>query len=212
MNTDPVAFFREDFTRLFNAGVAQMKERADGGDDKAKARLEDTSGARGAVHVVLEGEGGADFWLSVEGGEMKAVDAAPEGLPVRWSIGAPADAARAALEEIDGADLIDEDKAPRRIAGIASAETEKLLEGHSLEFHVTICDLPSEPDEVTLRIGIGVAEPPAEPKFAARVSWDHIEEVREGEMTPQQLFGRLKITGDASQAMALGMTLMQRKR
>ncbi|MCZ7684493.1 MAG: SCP2 sterol-binding domain-containing protein [Sandaracinaceae bacterium] len=43
------------------------------------------------------------------------------------------------------------------------------------------------------------------------MSWDDIEDVRAGELTPQQLFGRLKLKGDASQAMALGMTLMQRR-
>ena len=65
---------------------------------------------------------------------------------------------------------------------------------------------------MTIRIAIGAGDPPDDPKFTATVSWDDIEEVRAGELTGQQLFGRLKIQGDASQAMALGMTLMQRRR
>ncbi|MCB9592050.1 MAG: SCP2 sterol-binding domain-containing protein [Sandaracinaceae bacterium] len=209
MNTDPVAFIREDFVRLFNLGAAQYKERGEGGDEKAKARYEDIAAARGKVFVSFEGDGGADLWLAVENGVMAIHDAEPEGLPPRMAIAAPADAARAGLDELEA--HFDDDKAARRFARAASGDIEKVLEGHSLRFHVTFTDLPADPDEVTLRIAIGATEPPAEPTFAATISWDDIEDVRAGELTPQQLFGRLKITGDATQAMALGMTLMQRR-
>lgn len=211
MNTDPVAFFTNDFPELFNRGVAQTKERADGGDAKAKARYEDTAAARGAVRLVFEGDGGGEVWLTVQGGAMKGGSAKPDGLPVRMVVAAPADAARAALEEVASAELLSREEAPRRVARSASAETEKVLAGHTVEMHLTLTDLPADPDEVTLRIGLGVEEPPASPKFTATVSWDDIEDVRAGELTPQQLFGRLKLKGDASQAMALGMTLMQRR-
>lgn len=210
MNTDPIAFFRNEFPALFNRGVAQIKGRADGGDAKAKARLEDTTASRGAVRIVFEGDGGGEVWLAVENGVMKG-GASQSELPVRMVVAAPAEAAKAALEEVSSLGLLDREEAPRRIARTASAETEKALAGHKLEFHITITDLPADPDEVTLRIGLGVSEPPANPKFSATVSWDDIEDVRAGEMTPQQLFGRLKIKGDASQAMALGMSLMQQR-
>ncbi|MFK7985730.1 MAG: hypothetical protein AB8I08_06830 [Sandaracinaceae bacterium] len=211
MNTDPVAFFREDFPALFNEGVSQIKARAEEGDDKATARHADIAAAHGAVRVLLEGEGGGELFLSVTGGTMTALDAAPGDLPLRMAFAGPADAAKAALEEVEEAELIT-DKSPRRVARIASGEVEQMLSGHTLGFHATITDLPADPDEVTIRIAIGSGEPPADPKFSATVSWDDIEDVRDGEMTPQQLFGRLKIVGDASQAMALGMALMQRRR
>ena len=209
MNTDPVAFIREDFVRLFNVGAAQYKERADGGDDKAKARYDDIAAARGAVQVLLEGDGGGATWLTIADGAMKIVDEAPDGLPPRLGIAAPVDAARAGLEQLE--EVFDEDKAARRFARSASAEIEKALEGNELLFHLTFTDLPADPDEVSLRIAIGSTEPPAEPTFSVSISWDDIEDVRDGELTPQQLLGRLKITGDATQAMALGMTLMQRR-
>jgi putative sterol carrier protein len=211
MQTDPVAFFREDFPALFNKGIAQLEAKA-ASDDKAKARLDDTRAAKGAVRVVFEGDEGGELFLCVDSGAMKAADAPPDGMLVRMVIAGPADAARAALEQVAEHDLLASEKAPKRIARSASAEVEKVLAGHQLAFHVTLTDLPTEPDEVTLRIALGSAEPPANPKFTATVSWDDIEDVRAGEMTPQQLFGRLKLTGDASQAMALGMALMQRKR
>ncbi len=209
MNTDPVAFIREDFVRLFNAGAAEYKKRGEGGDEKAKAKYADIAAARGKVQVRFEGEGGGTIWLAVENGAMAVRDAEPDGLPPRLGIAAPADAARVGLEELEG--MFDEDKAAKRFARAASGEVEKVLEGHALRFHVTFTDLPADPDEVTLRISIGATEPPSEPTFSATVSWDDIEEVRAGELTPQQLFGRLRITGDATQAMALGMTLMQRR-
>ncbi|MCC6876765.1 MAG: SCP2 sterol-binding domain-containing protein [Sandaracinaceae bacterium] len=211
MQTDPVAFLREDLPALFNKGVAQLEAKA-ASDDKAKARLEDTRAAKGAVRVVFEGDGGGELYLCVDGGAMKAAGSAPAGVPVRLAVAAPVDAARAALEQVAEHDLLASEKAPKRIARSASAEVEKVLAGHQLAFHVTFTDLPTDPDEVTLRIAIGSSEPPANPKFTATVSWDDIEDVRSGDMTPQQLFGRLKLTGDASQAMALGMALMQRRR
>lgn len=208
MTTDPIAFFKKDFPKLFNDGIAQLKERGDGGDAKAKASYEDAKAARGAVRVVFDG--GGEVYLAVDGGQMKGLDARPD-LPVRMVFAAPIEAAKVGLEQLEEAGVLESDKAPRRIARTASAEVEKILEGHKIEFHVTLTDLPTDPDEVTIRAGLGVDTPPTNPKFTATVSWDDIEDVRSGDLTPQQLFGRLKIKGDASQAMALGMTLMQRR-
>ena len=58
---------------------------------------------------------------------------------------------------------------------------------------------------MTVRIGLGVDTPPASPKFTATVSWDHIEEVRAGDLTPQQLFtwrreARKRLEAEASPA------------
>jgi len=209
MNTDPVAFFREDLPSYFNRGVAQLRERADGGDEKVKARLADVESARGAVRVILEGDGGASLWLVVGGGSMEAALAAPDDRPTRFGLASPVEAVRSALDELE--DVIDEDRAPRRVARVASGEIEQALEGHTLRFHLTLTDLPADPDEVTIRVAVGSGDPPDDPSFTASVSWDDIEEVRDGELTSQQLIGRLKITGDATQAMALGMQLMQRR-
>jgi hypothetical protein len=209
MTTDPIAFFKKDFPKLFNDGLAQLKERGDGGDAKAKASYEDAKAARGAVRVVFEG--GGEVYLAVEEGRMQGLDARPNDLPVRMVFSAPLEAAKVGLEQLEEAGLLENEKAPRRIARTASSEVETILEGHKIEFYVTLTDLPTDPDEVTIKAGLGVDTPPTNPKFTATVSWDDIEDVRAGELTPQQLLGRLKIKGDASQAMALGMTLMQRR-
>jgi hypothetical protein len=211
MASDPVSFLRTQLPDLFNRGMAQTKARAEGGDAKATARYEDAAAARGTVRVILEGDGGGEVWLAVEGGAMKGLDAKPADLPVRMVVAAPADAARAGLEELESSELLEREEAPRRFARTASAEVEQMLAGHTIEMHLTLTDLPADPDEVTLRVGLGVSEPPSSPRFTATVSWDDIEDLRAGDLTPQQLFGRLKLKGDASQAMALGMALMQRR-
>jgi hypothetical protein len=210
MQTDPMEFFRVDLPALFAKGVAGLEAK---GSEGAAARLADVKGARGAVRVVLEGEGGGELFLSSVDGVMSAHDTAPEGLPIRMAVGAPYDALKMALEEAETLELLqDEEGAAYRSTRLVSKQTDDTLEGHVLEFHVSFVDLPTEPDAVTLRVGMGTSEPPADPTFAVEVSWDDVEDVREGDLTPQQLFGRLKITGDASKAMALGMTLMQQRR
>ena len=100
-------------------------------------------------------------------------------------------------------------EAPVRFARTASARAEKLLAGQKLEFHVIIKDLPDEAADVVIKVAIGADAPPDKPQFTAAISYDDLEDMREGDITPQQVLGRLRLTGDASRAMALGMMLMQ---
>ena len=209
MNTEPLPFLQDDLPSLFNRGVAALRERAEDGDEKAQARLADVEGASGAIRVVLEGDDGGELYIGTTNAVMSASEEAPEGLPIRHAIAVSAEAVEAALEEIEDSDEIDEDKAVRRITRIVSAEAETLLATYKLLFHVILKDVP-DLDEVKLRIALGGDTPPDDPEFTATVSWDDIEDLRAGELTPQQLFGRLRLAGDASKAMALGMTLMQK--
>ncbi len=104
---------------------------------------------------------------------------------------------------------MDDPKGPKRFARMFSARAEKVLEGQKLEFHIVLKDVPDHDDDVVIKVGIGAETPPAKPQFTAAISYDDLEDMREGELTPQQLIGRLRLTGDASRAMALGMMLMQ---
>jgi hypothetical protein len=90
-----------------------------------------------------------------------------------------------------------------------SARAERMLEGQKLEFHVLLRDVPEHDEDIVIKVGIGTETPPAKPQFTAAISYDDIEDLREGELNPQQLIGRLRLSGDASRAMALGMMLMQ---
>jgi hypothetical protein len=132
---------------------------------------------------------------------MTALAAKPEGYPVRMVFAFTAGAAKEALRLIEESGRMDDPKAPARFARTASARAEKLLQGHKIEFHVIVTDLPDEHPDVMVKVGVGTEAPPEKPQFTARI--------RDGEITPQQILGRLRLTGDASKAMALGMMLMQ---
>lgn len=210
MPADPIHFFRTELPALFHRGVEGLRQAADGGDPRAASQLADTLAAEGALRLVFEraDDAAAEVWLSVHQGAMSAAD---QGTGARVVLAAPLEAARAALEEVEAAGFLREEHAPLWLSRMVSAEAERELAQRPLKFHLTLTDLPDEPQEVTIRVGIGVAEPPPIPDFSAIVSWDDVEDVRLGDMSPQQLIGRIKLVGDASGAMALAMTLVQKR-
>jgi hypothetical protein len=204
MDTEPLAFFENTLPERFQKGVEDLKAKT---GPTAKAELDDVLGSRGAIRIVVDGAG--ERWLKVEGGTMTAHADKPDGYPVRMVFAFTAAAAKEALRLLEESGRMDDPKGPARFARTASARAEKLLQGHKIEFHVIVTDLPDDHADVMVKIGVGVEAPPEKPQFTARISYDDIEELREGEITPQQILGRLRLTGDASKAMALGMMLMQ---
>lgn len=204
MNTEPLAFFETDLVAHFHKGIEDLKAAT---GPTAKADLDDVLGSKGAVRIVVDGAG--ERWLKVDGGQMSASTDKPEGLPVRMVFAFTEGAAKEALRLLEESGRMDDPKAAARFARTASARAEKLLAGHKIEFHVIVTDLPDDHADVMVKVGIGTESPPEKPQFTARISYDDIEEMREGEITPQQILGRLRLTGDASKAMALGMMLMQ---
>lgn len=204
MNTEPLAFLKTEIPTHFAKGVEALRAST---APNAKDALADVTGAKAALRIVVEGDGEA--WLRVENGAMTAHDAKPEGVPVRGVVSFAADAAREALSLLADSGRMDDPKGSKRFASLFSVRAEKVLEGQKLEFHVVIRDVPDRDDDVVIKVGIGTAEPPAKGQFSAAISYDDLEDMREGDMTPQQVIGRLRLSGDASRAMALGMMLMQ---
>lgn len=205
---DPVQFFRETYPTLFNRGVEVLDRSAAGGSERAKKRLEDIRAARGLANIVLEGA--KDVWLRVEEGRCEAVDARDEAYPVRVAVALPADAAREALRDLARSADLESDEAAVKAAKSASAHVERTLGEEGLEFHVVLRETPDF-DEVVIRVGLNVEAPPADPKFTATLLWDDLEAIRGGGLDPQQLFmgGKVKLGGDYSRALQIGMQLMQ---
>lgn len=208
MSTDPLTFLRDTFPSLFNRGVELLDARAADGDERATATLSDVRAARGAVCVDIEGEG--RIYLCFSEGTCVTADSAPDGLKVRFAIGAAADATRALLAEVEGTGRLGEDRAAIRAASTANGRVEPLIDQHSLRFHVVLTDVPDLGD-VTVRVGVGVAEPPDDPGFTATVRFDDLEDIRDSGQNLQQLFmgGKVRLSGDYSPALQLGMQLMQ---
>jgi hypothetical protein len=200
----PLDFIRNELPPHFAKGIDALRAST---SPTAKEDVEDVLAARGALRFVVDGDG--EIWLRVEKGVLTAHDARPEDVPPRVAIQFESAVAREALDLLQGSGRMDDPKAPKRFARMFSARAEKILEGHKLEFHIIIRDVPDRDDDVVIRVGIGTDTPPAKPQFTAAISYDDIEDVRSGDMTPQQVIGRLRLTGDASRAMALGMMLAQ---
>ena len=210
MSQDPIAFLTETYPSLFAEGVALLEASA-ATDAKAKAQLDDIRAAAGGAHVVLEGEGGGDVWLVVKDGVMRAERKAPEGVKVSMAFAVPASAAAAGLALLEEEGTLGLDDAKRRIAGVASKKLETLLAPEKITFHVTVKDVP-DLETVTAKIALGLADPPEKPGFTATLSWDSLEDLKNGDLTPQQLFfNKTKIVGDATRAMTLAMSAMPRK-
>jgi len=205
MSTDPNQYFLETLPLLFTRGVEALSADAD-----AQARLADIRAARGAVQIVLEGEGGAEIFLAVENGTMRGVSARPD-LPLRFCVAVSREAASGALGMLEESGNLGHEQAPLRAAGLASGKMDKLIAKEKLSFHVIVKNVP-DLDSVTVRVGVGVESLPEKPGFTVTVDYDDLEEVRTGALTPQQLFmKKLKIVGDASRAMTLAMTMMQQQ-
>lgn len=203
MHKEPLAFLENDLPAQFQKGLEKLKASSAPG---AKEELDDVLGAVGTVRVIVEGDG--ERWISVSGGEMTVSEGKPE-LPVRGVFSFTGKAARGALDLLEESGRLDDPKAAMGLSRVASKRAEKILTNQKIEFHVIVVDLPDDAEDVVVRCGIGVAEPPVKPQFTATISFDDLEDMREGDLTPQQVIGRLKLTGDASRAMALGMTLFQ---
>ncbi|GAB4195911.1 MAG: hypothetical protein OHK0013_02570 [Sandaracinaceae bacterium] len=203
MHKEPLAFLENDVPAQFQKNLAALRAS---GAPTAKEDLEDVLGAVGSVRVIVEGAG--ERWIGVANGELTVREAKPE-LPVRGVLAIGEEAARKALEHIEASGDLEDPKAPFLLSRIASKRAEKILAGQKIEFHVIVTDLPDDAEDVVVRCGIGVEDPPVKPQFTATISYDDIEDLREGDLTPQQVIGRLKLSGDASRAMALGMTLFQ---
>ncbi len=206
MTQDPIAFFHEALPAHFHAGVEALKAATGPGSKEA---LDDVLGSKGAVRINVTGDEGGEVWLVVEDGTMRAEKERPDGYPVRMAFAFTADAAKGALGLLEESGRMGEAGSATRFAKVASARSEKLLAGQKLEFHVIIKDVPDDADDVVIKIGIGTDTAPEKPQFTAAISYDDLEDVREGDLTPQQILGRLRLTGDASRAMALGMMLAQ---
>ena len=201
MDKEPLAFLESVLPAKFAEGIAALRASK---APTAAADLDDVLTATGCVRVMVEGEG--ERWIGVHEGVM-SVDEAKPSLAVRGVFAFTGEAARGALELLEESGRLDDPQTAIGMARVASKKAEKILTGQRIEFHVIIKDLPDDADDVVVRCGLGVEEPPTKPQFTAAISFDDLEDMREGDLSPQQVIGRLKLTGDASRAMALGMTL-----
>jgi hypothetical protein len=212
VTTTPNELLSKKLPEIANAAFAELKGIGDQGDADAKQRYADLAQSPGAAHIVLEGKGGLDLYLSVDGSLLRADTKAP-GVPVLFAIAAPAEALELLLEEVD--DKLEPGLArlQKRLLRLHPKKARALLDklaGEKLKFHLVIKDTPDF-DEVRIKIATGSAEPPAQPGFTVSIDWDTVEQLQQRKIKPQAVLSKLKMSGDSERAMQLGMELMQRR-
>jgi putative sterol carrier protein len=212
VTTKPTELLSKKVPATVNAAFAELKGIGDQGDADAKQRYADLATNPGAAHIVLEGKGGADLYLSIDGSQLRA-DTKPPSVPVLFAIAVAAEAFELALEEVE--DKIEPALArlQKRLLRLNPKKARAFLDqlaGEKLKFHLVIKDTPDF-DEVRVKIATGSAEPPAQPTFTVTLDYDTLEQLRERKIKPQAVLSKLKLSGDSARAMQLGMELMQRR-
>jgi putative sterol carrier protein len=209
MSHDPIAFLKETFPALHQKGMTLLEEKAAGGSNLAKSMLANCTPVVGQARLDFTGRG--TVYVLAKEGKVEVADASFEGVKTNVAAEVPADAAEVVLGEAMQESALDDEKLLMGLTQVASAELEKALAGRALTCHLVIADTPDLGD-VTVKIGFNVTEPPASPQFTARLAYDDLEDLRAGDINAQQLFmgGKMRMTGDYSIAMQVGMQLAMR--
>jgi putative sterol carrier protein len=208
MSLTPISFLSETLPKLYERGVALLRAKADAGDAGAKRHLDDVVNASGTGFVTVGGHG--TVWLTVGNGTMKATPDRPAGIPVRMAIDVPGKAAEHLLDVADRKKTFDDDRAAIAAARTSSKNFEDALAGRKMTCHFTVKDAPFLDDDLTIEVGMNVETLPEKPGFTATIEYDDIVGLIEKKVQPQQLFmgGKLKMKGDYSIAMQVGMQLI----
>ena len=206
MSTDPLQFLNETAPTLFAKGIEALEAKAAEGNERATATLASIRSVTGAAYVVVDNAGAV--YLSHQDGVVTASESAADGVPIKFAVGFPADAAEMVLGEAAEEGAMDDPRVAIGVAQIPNPDLDEMLAGRTLTCHVIIEDVP-DLGNVTVRVGLNVDEPPADPGFKATLKFDDLEDLRDGEINPQQLFmgGKLRMEGDYSVALQLAMGL-----
>ena len=213
MTTNPVEFVKETIPALLNDAFNEVRAQANAGDAEAKKKVEElVQAAPMAVRVVLEGKAKKDIHVVFEKGEVKAIESAPS-VPVLFAIAVGHEEFEVALGDM-------EDELERGLAKLRS-KLPKLsplrarngidrVASEKMQFHYVAKDTPDF-DEVRVKIGIGVGEPPEKPVFTVTVAHDVIEQLRAKKLKPQNLLSKIQLSGDSARAMQLAMGFLQKR-
>ena len=207
MSLTPIAFLTETLPAMYERGVALLRAKAETGDARAKGQLDDVVAASGTGFVTVTGHG--TVWLTVGNGSMRSSQERPPGVPVRIAIAFPAEAAEHLLKLAGEKNALDDERAAIAVARTSSKRFEDALAGRKLSCHFTVRDPPIL-DDVTVELAMNADALPDKPGFTAELQYDDLVALTQKKLQPQQLMmgGKLRLKGDYSIAMQVGMQLM----
>jgi hypothetical protein len=212
VTTTPVELLSQVLPKTFNAGIEQMRKAAQGGDAKAKYKLDALTAEKFGARFVLEGDKKKEVFLSVVNGTMTS--GAKADAPVELAVALETEALEIGLEEIG--DEID-DALPKIEKSLARFSVPKIkpvwdrLVKELLRAHFVIKNTPDF-EEVRIKIAIGGDTPPEKPSFTVSVDYETFEKIRTGKVKPQAIMSSLQITGDSARVMQIAMELMQQRK
>jgi hypothetical protein len=193
---------------LFAQAVLDLERRASAGDANARQRLVDLDATSYAL-IRLSGEGQGD--LHLESGRRALAIAAGPIMPGSFghALALPSAAARHGLAQL-GEDRPELARVVSAWATLVSRDARSVLAGMTYAFDLEVLRVPVIGD-LRATISLGSPDLPASVDFRLTVDYDELEDAREQQLGPQQLFlaGKVRIDGDVAKAMMLGMTLAQ---
>lgn len=208
MTADPrsfYTFYTERIPAQFNAALEAQQELAAGGGDAHVRALEGMKGVDATLRIVVEGGGGQTFHLNVEGGRMSAGESAarPPIMTLVHDL-----AAFEVLERESG------DSALGFLGGLAGLAGEmKLTAGRienlkglsgTLRFELT------GDGGFRLLTHFGEDPIPDEPSCSISIEREAYDQLRSGDLNPQDAFlgGQIKVEGDVQMAMQLALAAL----
>jgi hypothetical protein len=212
MTDDVIELLKAQLPQLFARAVAELERRAAAGDVRAAERLTDLDAPAAAlvrVHGAAAGQGELRLHSERRVLVVASGPSASEAAPFGHALALPAAAARYGLGLLAqaGGEL---EQLVSAWAVLVSPAARDALAGLSYGFEVVIARVPVIGD---LRAAVSLGRPrlPAQSEFTLSIDYDELEDAREQQLAPQQLFlaGKVRIDGDAAMAMMLGMTLAQ---
>ncbi len=196
--------------RMFERGIELLRA-------ESFSQIDDVVAASGTTKIQIDGEGEQYFVL--ENGTVCVERTLPTNAPSpHFVLSMRSEAVEFALSTVqllvaDAKSLalkIDfenpTDDMARALATTLSAAIAELVKPFQFAGRLVVRDVPDHGD-LQLDFGLNMLALSAPPKFTLQVFYDDLDDVRHGEMTRDQLIGRLRIQGDASQALQLGAKL-----
>ncbi|MCC7535602.1 MAG: hypothetical protein IT379_05290 [Deltaproteobacteria bacterium] len=197
---DPVEFLRETVPSLAAKGVEELAKDAEKAADLDKAdRL---------FRVRYAGEDGTDVYLRFAGRKLTVLEAPDRGTPLA-AISLPIETARDLHERALDAGTLARPQIPARLARALSHPRLARIEGERIRLQLVVADGPSG-DDIVVDVALGGADLDAKPECVAKIVYDDLEEARKAGRSPKDLLtgGKVKLTGDATRVMQLGMKMM----
>jgi hypothetical protein len=218
MAVDPIAFIESHLPELFARARQGLEAAAHAGDQTAQAGLAAVTAEPIRTRLIVAGkandaaasEPAAREVMIVTDREALRVEQAHDVIAgFGYALQVARGAVMIAIGMVERGELEPEQVA-RAFLMMGSQRARQMLAAAPFAFDATVLNVPAL-GTTTVRVGLGRVDLPARSDFSLNVEYDELEDARERGMAPHQLFlaGKMRVDGDASQAMRLGMLLAQ---